>query len=43
MFVKLVLDNYRQDNITASDVADFLEVRRKHWDKIETAVLKAAS
>jgi hypothetical protein len=42
LFVRLVLDNYRQDTITAGDVADFLEIRLKHLNKIEAAVLKPA-
>lgn len=37
-FVRLVLNNYHQDYITASDVSDLLEVRLKHLPKIETAV-----
>jgi hypothetical protein len=38
VFVQIVLTNYHQENITASDVADFLEVRLKHLDKIEAEV-----
>ncbi len=38
VFVQVVLTNYHQENITASDVADFLEVKLKHLDKIETEV-----
>ncbi len=37
-FVRLVLNNYYQDHLTASDVSDLLEVRLKHLPKIETAV-----
>lgn len=37
-FVKLVLDSYRQDTITAGDVADFLGVRLKHIGRIESEV-----
>lgn len=37
-FVRLVLSNYYQDHITASDVSDLLEVRLKHLAKIETAI-----
>jgi hypothetical protein len=37
-FVRLVLSNYYQDRITASDVSDLLEVRLKHLSKIETAI-----
>jgi Zn-dependent peptidase ImmA (M78 family) len=43
LFVRLVLDNYRQDAITASDVSDFLDIRLKHLNKVEAAVLKPAS
>lgn len=39
-FAKLVLSNYYQDYITASDVSDFLEVRLKHLPKIEAAVFR---
>jgi Zn-dependent peptidase ImmA (M78 family) len=39
LFVRLVLTNYRQDAITASDVSDFLAVRLKWLEKIEAAVL----
>ena len=39
-FAKLVLSNYYQDYITASDVSDFLEVRLKHLPKIEAAVFQ---
>lgn len=39
VFVQIVLTNYHQENITASDVADLLEVRLKHLDKIEAEVL----
>jgi Zn-dependent peptidase ImmA (M78 family)/transcriptional regulator with XRE-family HTH domain len=38
LFVRLVLANYRQENITASDVADFLAVKLKHLPKIESEV-----
>jgi len=37
-FVRLVLNSYHQDRITASDVADILEVRLKHLDKIQAEV-----
>lgn len=37
-FVRLVLSNYYQDHLTASDVSDLLEVRLKHLPKIETAI-----
>lgn len=39
VFVQIVLANYHQENITASDVADFLEIRLKHLEKIEAEVL----
>jgi Zn-dependent peptidase ImmA (M78 family) len=39
MFVRLVLNSYYEERITASDVADLLEVRLKHLAKIEEAVL----
>ena len=42
-FVRLVLANYYQDNITARDVSDFLEMRLKHLDKLEAVVSSAAS
>jgi len=38
MFVRLVLESYRQDKITLGDVSDYLEVRTKHLDKIAQAV-----
>ena len=41
-FAKLVLSNYYQDYITASDVSDFLEVRLKHIPKIEAAVFRVS-
>ena len=43
LFVRLVLDGYHQDRITASDVADFLSLRLKHLGKVESEVLKSAS
>lgn len=42
-FVRLVLENYHQDRITASDVADFLGVRLKHLQAIESEVLPGVS
>jgi Zn-dependent peptidase ImmA (M78 family) len=42
-FTRLVLANYRQDNITASDVADFLAVKLKYLPKIEAEVAGPAS
>ncbi len=43
LFVRLVLSNYHQELITASTVSDYLEVRLKHLDKIESEVLGAAA
>lgn len=43
LFVRLVLNSYHTDQITASDVADFLDVRLKHLSKIESEVIKSAS
>jgi Zn-dependent peptidase ImmA (M78 family)/DNA-binding XRE family transcriptional regulator len=43
LFVRLVLDSYHQDHITASDVADLLGVRLKHLGRIESEVLRSAS
>lgn len=40
MFTRLVLQNYSQDLITASDVAEYLGVRMKHLQKIESNVLR---
>jgi Zn-dependent peptidase ImmA (M78 family)/DNA-binding XRE family transcriptional regulator len=37
-FVRLVLSNYHARNITASDVADFLDIRLKHLNAIEKDV-----
>lgn len=41
-FVKLVLNSYQQDKITASDVADLLEVRLKHLERIQALVSSAS-
>jgi azurin len=38
-FVRLVLDNYYRENITSSDVADFLNVKLKHLGEIEQKVM----
>jgi Zn-dependent peptidase ImmA (M78 family)/transcriptional regulator with XRE-family HTH domain len=38
-FARLVLINYHQERITASEVSDFLEVRLQHLPKIEVSVL----
>jgi Zn-dependent peptidase ImmA (M78 family)/transcriptional regulator with XRE-family HTH domain len=37
-FVRMVLDAYHQEKITASDVSDYLEVKIKHLDKIQSLV-----
>lgn len=37
-YVRLVLDSYYREHITASDLAEFLGVRLKHMPKIEEAV-----
>lgn len=37
-FVRLVLDSYYNERITASDLSDFLDVRLKHMPRIEEAV-----
>ncbi len=42
LFTRLVLDNYYRENITSSDVAEYLDVRLKHMPKIEEALLKRA-
>ena len=39
LFVRLVLNSYHQEKITASDVADFLDVRLKHLPRIECEVM----
>ncbi|MBI4964690.1 MAG: ImmA/IrrE family metallo-endopeptidase [Desulfomonile tiedjei] len=38
-FVRLVLTNYYQENITARDVSDFLNVRLRHLGRIEREVM----
>jgi len=38
-FIRLVLTNYYQENITARDVSDFLNVRLKHLGRIEREVM----
>jgi len=40
LFVRLILSNYRQDNITASDVSEFLDVKLKHLPEIEGYAFK---
>ena len=37
--MRLVLEGYHQDKITANDLSSFLEVWLKHVPKIEHAVL----
>lgn len=39
LFVRLVLESYHQEKITANDLSSFLEVRLKHIAKIEHAVM----
>jgi Zn-dependent peptidase ImmA (M78 family)/DNA-binding XRE family transcriptional regulator len=38
-FIRLVLDNYYRENITSSQVADFLNVNLKHLREIERKVM----
>ncbi len=40
LFVQLALSSYHQDKITASDLADLLDVRLNHVAKIEQALLE---
>lgn len=42
-FVRLVLNSYHQEKITANDLSSYLEVRLKHVQKIERAVLRASA
>ena len=42
-FTKLVLENYLRDNITGSDVAEYLEVQLKHLPDIEREVMGSAT
>jgi Zn-dependent peptidase ImmA (M78 family) len=37
-FVSLVLNSYKEDRITSSDVADYLEIRLKYLPKVEKMV-----
>ena len=37
-FVSLVLESYKKDKITYSDVADYLGIRLKHLPKVEQLV-----
>ena len=43
MFVRMVLNSYYGDQITASDVSDFLDVRLKHLTRIEKEVMGSTS
>jgi len=43
LFVRLVLESYHQEKITANDLSSYLEVRLKHISKIEHTVLGATS
>jgi Zn-dependent peptidase ImmA (M78 family) len=40
-FVRLVLSSYANEKITASDVADYLDLRLKHISKVEQALLRS--
>jgi Zn-dependent peptidase ImmA (M78 family) len=40
VYTQIILANYYQENITASDVADFLDVKLKHLPKIEAEVFE---
>lgn len=40
LYVQLVLSSYHQDKITASDLADLLDVRLNHIARIEQALLE---
>lgn len=42
LFAHLVLDNYHQNKITASDVSEYLGVRLKHLEKIEGEIFAAS-
>jgi ABC-type oligopeptide transport system ATPase subunit len=42
LFTRLVLEGYNREAITASDVADYLDVRLKHLPKIERAMVRAS-
>jgi hypothetical protein len=37
-YTRLVLDNYNEKKITASDMADFMNVKLKHIDNIASLV-----
>ncbi|NQT82778.1 ImmA/IrrE family metallo-endopeptidase [bacterium] len=39
LFVRLVLNSYHQENITASDLSDFLDIKLKHVPEIEREVM----
>lgn len=39
MFIKLVLNSYYQEKITASDLSDFLNVKLKHMKRIEHEIM----
>ncbi len=39
MFIRLVLSNYYQENITTSDLSDFLNIKLKHLHRIEGEIL----
>ncbi len=39
LFIRLVLNNYYEENITASDLSDFLNIKLKHVGKIQSEVM----
>ena len=39
LFIRLALDNYYSENITASSLSDFLNIRLKHMKKIEQEIM----
>jgi Zn-dependent peptidase ImmA (M78 family)/DNA-binding XRE family transcriptional regulator len=43
LFARVVLGNYHEGNITASDLSDYLGLRLKHLDKVEAALALAHS
>ena len=43
LFVRVALSNYYQDNITGSDLADFLQLRMKHLPRLERIIEEASS
>lgn len=39
LFTRLVLENYYQENITAGDLSDFLNIKLKHMGQIEREIM----